>query len=187
MFTDYHYYYPFTPRVFFTPALPVLFHRSLSDRKSPRISKDSFEKYLPIVTVRWSAWPSDFQFSQCFFETTPTCASYNRFYHHPHIVQFLLFFFNSLAWSKYLFIFSVSFIFTLRFSRTAKSTICQVFFFLINNWFAFRAWIRLFVYVFKISEYFMLHFSSSGVQDSFKNPCWFYLCCGLDNFNFPFI
>ena len=118
----------------------LVFHRNLSDNKSSQVCRT----FLSVLTdlknaVVWSFW-------QLFQTRTNIC--YHR---HPHVPQFffffgfllcfVLFFFRSLARSKYFVYFSLSFIFTLWSAGTSKSTRWQfLIFFLI---YLFILWINI--------------------------------------------
>ena len=108
------------------------FHWSLSDSKSPQVSRTR----LSILIVHSNAiiW---------IVSTRPPISKSSRPFNNPlvtvpnapitneTIVIFMFHnFFNSLARSRYLFFFSLSFRFILWPARTAKSTILQILFFL---------------------------------------------------------
>ena len=113
----------------------MIFHWSLSDSKSPQVSRTR----LSILAVLSNAvvW---------IVSTHPPISKSSRPFHNPlvivpnapittgTIVTFMLHsFFSSLAWSRYLTFFSLSFRFILWSAGTAKSTILQllVFFFFV--------------------------------------------------------
>ena len=115
----------------FTSVLADGFHWSLSDSKSPQVSKNLLG-ILAILsnTVMWIV------------STRPPTSKSSRPFNNPLVIvpkvpitigTFVTFmfhsFFNSLARSKYLSFFSHSFSFILWSAGTAKSTILQVFFF----------------------------------------------------------
>ena len=122
----------------------MVFHWSLSDSKSPQVSRT----LLSILAVFNNAviW--------IMFTRPPTSKSSSPF-NNPLvtvpkapitigiIVTFMLHsFFNSLARSRYLSLFSHSFSFILWLARTAKSTILQIFFFLFLFFFVdyYKVW-----------------------------------------------
>ena len=120
-------------RVFHTSVSWWFFHRRFSDCKTPQVSRT----LLSILTlfnnaVVWmvSTRPPTFKSSRSFNKrlvTVPkapvTICIIDTFIFHS--------FFNSLARSRYLSLFSHSFRFTLWSAGTAKSTILQIFFFLL--------------------------------------------------------
>ena len=111
----------------------MVFHWSLSDSKSPQVSRNR----LRILTVLSNAvvW---------IVSTHPPTSKSSRPFNNPlvivpkapitigTIVTFMFHsFFNSLARSRYLSFFSLSFRIILWSAETAKSTILQIFFFLL--------------------------------------------------------
>ena len=111
----------------------MVFHWRLSDSKSPQISRT----LLSILAVFNNAvvW---------MVSTRPPTSKSSRAFNNPLvtmrkapitigiIVTFMFHsFFNSLARSRYLFLFSHSFSFILWSAGTAKSTVLQIFFFLL--------------------------------------------------------
>ena len=84
----------------------VVFHWRLSDNKSPQISMIllgilAVVSILPLIS-------SSSSFFQA-FNYRSKCTNYNWYYRHRYVLQF----FSSLVSSKYLFVFSLSFDFTL--------------------------------------------------------------------------
>ena len=108
----------------------MVFHWSLSDSKSPQVSR-TLLSILAVLNnaVVWMVptcppvYKSSFPFSYCSKST-----NYNWYNCHLHVPQF---FFNSLARSRYFSLFSYSFSFILWSAETAKLTILQVPFFLL--------------------------------------------------------
>ena len=111
----------------------MVFHWSLSDSKSPQVSRTCL-KILAVLSnaVIWIV------------STRPPTSKSSRPFNNPlvivpntpitigTIITFMFHsFFNSLARSRYLFFFSLSFRFILWSARTAKSTILQIFLFLL--------------------------------------------------------
>ena len=111
----------------------MVFHWSLSDSKSPQVSRTRL-RILAVLsnTVVWIV------------STRPPTSKYSRPFNNPlvivpnapitiaTIVTFMFHsFFNSLARSRYLSFFSLSFRFILWSTGTAKSTILQILFFLL--------------------------------------------------------
>ena len=110
----------------------MVFHGSLRDSKSPQVSRTR----LRILTVLSSAvvW---------IVSTRPPTSKSSRPFNNPFVIvpnhpitigtivtfMFHSFFFNSLARSRYLSLFSLSFRFILWFAGTAKSTILPILFF----------------------------------------------------------
>ena len=133
--SQYYYYYSLI-KSFSHPFYLMVFHWSLSDRKSPQVSRTLFS-ILAVLNnaVVWmvSTRPPTSKSSSPF---------YNPFVSVPKasitigtIVTFLFHsFFNSLARSRYLSFFSHSFSFILWSARTAKSTILQILFFFFFCW-----------------------------------------------------
>ena len=112
----------------------MIFHWSLSDSKSPQVSRTR----LSILAILSNAviW---------IVSTRPPTSKSSRPFNNPlvtvpkapitigTIVTFMFHsFFNSLARSRYLSFFSLSFRFILWSARTAKSTILQILFFLLT-------------------------------------------------------
>ena len=112
----------------------MVFHWSLSDSKSPQVSRTR----LSILAVFSNAvvW---------IFSTPPPTSKSSRPFNNPlvivpnatitigTIITFMCHsFFNSLARSRYLSFFSLSFRFILCSARTAKSTILQIIIIIIN-------------------------------------------------------
>ena len=121
----------FTPLEFFTSVLADGFHWSLGDSKSPQISRSRL-KILAVLSnaVVWivSTRPPPFKSSRPF--NNPLVIVLNAPITIGTIVTFLFHsFFNSLARSRYLSFFSISFRFILWSTGTAKSTILQILFF----------------------------------------------------------
>ena len=112
----------------------MVFHWSLSNRKSPQVSRTR----LRILAVLSNAvvW---------IVSTRPLTSKSSRPFNNPlvivpnapiaigTIVTFMFHsFFNSLAWSRYSYFFSLSFRFILWSAGTAKSTILQILFFVVD-------------------------------------------------------
>ena len=111
----------------------MVFHWSLSDSKSPQVSR-TFLSILAVLsnTVIWivSTHPSTFKSSRLF--NNPLVIVPKAPITIGAMVPFIFHsFFNSLARSRYLSFFSHSFSFILWSAGTAKSTIFQIFFFLL--------------------------------------------------------
>ena len=103
----------------------MAFHWSLSDSKSPQVSRTLLRILADLNNlVVWlvSTRPLFF-LDDCSKRT-----NYNLYKHHFHVPHF---FFNSQARSRYLSFFSLSFNFTLWSTGTAKSTILQILFLLL--------------------------------------------------------
>ena len=124
----------FTPLEFFTSVLADGFYWSLSDSKSPQVSRT----LLSILTVLHNTVIT-------IVSTSPLTSKSSRPFNNPFvivpkapitigtIVTFMFHsFFNSLARSKYLSFFSHSFSFIQWSARTAKCTILQILFFLVD-------------------------------------------------------
>ena len=111
----------------------MVFHRSLSDSKSPQVSRTRL-RILAVLSnaVIWivSTRPPTSKSSRPF--NNPLVIVLNAPITIGTIVTFMFHsFFNSLARSRYLSFFSCSFIFILWSARTAESTILQILFFLL--------------------------------------------------------
>ena len=128
---NYHYYYYLLHESF---SQLIVFHWSLSNSKSPKVSR-TLLSILAILNnvVVWmvSTRPRTFKSSSPFnnpLVTVPKAPITIGI-----IVTFMfLSFFNSLARSKYLSFFSISFSFILWSAGTVKSTILQILFFFVH-------------------------------------------------------
>ena len=112
----------------------MVFHWSLSDSKSPQVTMTCL-RILAVLSnaVVWivSTCPPTSKFSRPFYN--PLVIVPNAPITIGTIVTFIFHsFFNSLARSRYLSFFSLSFRFILGSAGTAKSTILQILFFLID-------------------------------------------------------
>ena len=101
----------------------MVFHRGLSDSKSPQVSRTRF-RFLAVLSNAVVQIVS----------TRPRTSKSSRLFNNPlvigTIVTFMFHsFFNTLARSRYLSFFSLSFRFILWSAGTAKSTILQILFF----------------------------------------------------------
>ena len=126
----YHYYYSLE---FFTQRHLMVFHWSLSDSKCPQVSR-TLLSILAVFSnaVVWmvSTRPSTTKSSSPFNNPLVTVPKASITI--DIIVTFMFHsFFNSLARSKYLSLFSHSFSFILGSARTAKSTTLLIFIFLL--------------------------------------------------------
>ena len=130
---NHHYYYYnfFTLSIVFHPSSSWIFFTGVwmieSLLKSPGLSSVFWLIYIAIVwmvSIRPLISKSSSLLSQFFVDCTEH-SNYNWYHRHLHIPLF----FNSLSRSTYLSLFSLSFSFTLWSTRTAKSTIQQVLFF----------------------------------------------------------
>ena len=118
----------------------MVFHWSLSDSKSPQVSRTRL-RILAVLrnAVVWivSTRPPIFKSSRSF--NNPLVIVLKGPITIGTIVTFMFHsFFNSLARSRYLSFFSHSFIFILWSARTAKSTILQIFFFFFVDY--YKVW-----------------------------------------------
>ena len=124
----------FTPLELFISVLPEVFHWSLSDSKSPQVSRTRL-RILAVLShaVIWIV------------STSPPNSKSSRPFNNPlvivlkapitigTIITFMFHgFFNSLSRSTYLSFFSHSFSFILWSTGTAKSTILQILFFFVD-------------------------------------------------------
>ena len=123
------FFFFFTHLSFSHQHLLMVFHWSLSDSKSPQVSRTRL-RILAVLSnaVIWivSTHPPTSKSSRPLVivpKATITIGTIVTFMFHS--------FFNSLARSKYLSLFSLSFRIILWSARTAKSTILQIFFFLL--------------------------------------------------------
>ena len=111
----------------------MVFHWSLSDRKSTQVSRTRFRILAVLsIAVVWivSTRPPTSKFSRPF--NNPLVIVPNAPITIGTIVTFMFHsFFNSLARSRYLSFFSLSFRFILCSAGTAKSTILQILFLLL--------------------------------------------------------
>ena len=122
----------------------MVFHWSLSDSKSPQVSRTRL-RILAVLSnaVVWivSTRPPTSKFSRPF--NNPLVTVPNEPITIGTIVTFMFHsFFNSLARSRYLFFSSISFRFILWSAGTAKSTILQILFLLLVMWSGLLAGIR---------------------------------------------
>ena len=141
----YHYYY-YHYYSFSHQRKLMVFHRRLSESKSPQVSM-TLLGILAVFNndVVWmvSTRPATYKSSRPFnnpLVTVPKAPITIGI-----IVIFMLHrFFNSLAWSRYLTLFSHSFSFILWSAGTAKSTLLQIFFFFFVDYYkdGLRAEIR---------------------------------------------
>ena len=130
----------FIPLDFSHQRHQMVFHRGLSDSKSPQLSRT----LLCILSVFDNAvvW---------MLSTRPPTSKSSRLFNNPlvtvpkvpiiigTIITFMFHsFFNSLARSRYLSLFSHSFSFILWSAVTAKSTILQILFFFVDDY--YKAW-----------------------------------------------
>ena len=131
-FYYYYYYYYLDTWEFFRRKL-VVFLWSLSDRKSPQVSRTFFCCLADLINV--AVWmvstsllisTSSSPFNNPFVTTQSTNYIWKK--RHFHVTQF----FQFLARSRYLFVFSLSFNFTLWSGEIAKSTILQDLFFFVD-------------------------------------------------------
>ena len=144
----------------------MIFHWSLSDSKSPQVSRTRL-RILAILSnaVIWivSTRPPTSKSSRPFYN--PLVIMPNAPLTIGTIVTFIFHsFFNSLARSRYLSFFSLSFRFILWFAGTAKSTIFQILFFflLIIMRSGLLAGIRWFVCMLKSHRSLYESFSRTG-------------------------
>ena len=147
---------------FFTSALADGFHWSLSDSKSPQVSR--FRLRILAVLTNAVIW---------IVSTRPPTSKSSRPFNNPLVIvpkapitigTFMFHsFFNSLAKSRYLSFFSHSFRFIQWSAGTAKSTILQVLFFFVDYYKAwFLAEIRRSVYMSKPHRSLCVSFSRTG-------------------------
>ena len=158
----------------------MVFHRNLSDSKSPQVSRTRLRilavlsnAVVWIVSTRHPTSKSSRPFNNPLVIVPKAPITIGT------IVTFMFHsFFNSLARSKYLSFFSLSFRFILWSVGTAKSTILQIFFFLLIIRFGLLARIRGSVCMLKSYRSLCVSFSMTGA--------WLYIYHLLvwSNFNF---
>ena len=148
----------------------MVFHWSLSESKSPQVSRTRL-RILAVLSnaVVWivSTHPPTSKSSRPF--NNPLVIVPNAPITIGTIVIFMFHsFFNSLAKSRYLSFFSLSFWIILWSAGTAKSTILQIlffFFYYYEVWFTGRVWvIRLLL----LLSYTLLEFFTSVLADGFS-------------------
>ena len=130
-FWYYHYYYYLHLQSFSRQCLLMVFHWSLSDSKSPQISRNrlSILAHLSKAVIWVSTSSPNSKSSRPF--NNPLVIVPNAPITIGTIVTFMFHsFFNSLARSKYLYFFSHFFRFILWSAGAAKSTILQIIYFL---------------------------------------------------------
>ena len=111
----------------------MVFHWSLNDRKSPQVSRTllSIQANLNNAVVWMASIRPLICKSSCTFINPSVTVPRAPITNSVNISFMFRSFFNSLAWSRDLSFFSFSFNFNLWLAGTAKSTILQVFFFLL--------------------------------------------------------